>query len=95
MGFGRTAQTISLSLELICLLSFAGLIGGAVAVAAAIPVVHRIDPLPVDPPSPIFVVPTAEIAITAAALVVVAIAAGAITSWLATRADVGEALRVA
>ena len=95
-GLRPAAQTLSLALELVCLLDFAGLIGGTVAVAAAIPVVHRIDPLPVDPPSPIFVIPTGELALAAAALLlVVAVAAASLTSWLATRTDVGEALRVA
>ena len=68
MGFGRVAQTISLTLELACLLAFAGLIGAAVAIAAAVPIVHRIDPLPVDPPAPIFVIPTGELALAAAGL---------------------------
>ena len=95
MGFGGFAQTISLTLELACLLAFAGLIGAAVAIAAAVPIVHRIDPLPVDPPTPIFVIPTGELALAAAGLLLVAVAAGAVTSWLAARADVNEALRVA
>jgi putative ABC transport system permease protein len=95
MGFGRVAQTISLTLELACLLGFSGVIGGAVAIAAAVPIVHRIDPLPVDPPSPIFVIPTGELALAAAALLLVAVAAGAATSWFAARTDVSEALRVA
>jgi putative ABC transport system permease protein len=95
MGFGRVAQTISLTLELACLLAFAGLIGAAVAIAAAVPIVHRIDPLPIDPPAPIFVIPAGELALAAAGLLVVAIVAGAVTSWLAARADVNEALRVA
>ena len=95
MGFGRVAQAISLTLELACLLAFAGLIGAGVAIAAAVPIVHRIDPLPIDPPAPIFVIPTGELALAAAGLLAVAIVAGAVTSWLAARADVSEALRVA
>jgi HAMP domain-containing protein len=86
---------VSLCLELGAILVFAGLIGGGVAVAAARPIVGHIDPLPNDPPSPIVAVPTGEILIAAGALVVLALAAGALTSWLANRADVGEALRVA
>ncbi len=95
MGFGWVAQTVSLTLELACLLSFAGVIGGAVAIAAAAPVVHRIDPLPIDPPAPIFVIPTGELAVTAGALLAVALLAGALTSWFAARTNVSEALRVA
>ena len=35
MGLSRRSQTLSLALELLCLLTFAGLIGAAVAIAAA------------------------------------------------------------
>lgn len=95
MGFARGAETFSLCLELVGLLVFAAVLGGGVAVAAAAPVVHRIDPLPNDPPGPIFTVPTLELVLAAVALVLVAIAAGALTSWFARRTDVSEALRVA
>jgi putative ABC transport system permease protein len=95
MGFGRVAETFSLCIELTGILLFAGVLGGAVAVAAAEPIVHRIDPLPTYAPSPIFTVPVGEIAIAAVALVAVAIIAGALTSWFAGRTDVSEALRVA
>jgi ABC-type antimicrobial peptide transport system permease subunit len=57
--------------------------------------VGHIDPLPNDPPSPIVAIPTGEILIVAGALIVLALVAGALTSWFASRADVGEALRVA
>jgi hypothetical protein len=69
-------------------------LGGVVAIASASPVVRRIDPLPQDPPPPIFTVPVGEIVLTALALVVFAVAAGALTSWFARRTDVSEALRV-
>jgi putative ABC transport system permease protein len=95
MGFGRLAEWVSLCLELGAILAFAGLVGGGVAVAAARPIVGHIDPLPNDPPSPIVAIPTGEILTAAGALVVLALAAGALTSWFANRADVGEALRVA
>jgi putative ABC transport system permease protein len=95
MGFGRSAETLSLCLELAAILAFAAVVGGGVALAAAVPIVHRIDPLPDYPPSPLFTVPLTEIVIAAAVLFVLAGAAGALTSWLARRADVAEALRVA
>jgi hypothetical protein len=95
MGFGAVAETVSLCLELGAILCFAGLVGGAVAIAAARPIVRHIDPLPKYPPSPIVAVPTGEILVVAGALVVLALVAGALTSWFASRADVGEALRVA
>jgi hypothetical protein len=95
MGFRRLAETLSLTLELCAILGFAGLLGGGVAIAAAAPIVHRIDPLPVDPPSPLFTVPVTEIVVVAAALVAFAFVAGTLTSWLARRTDIAEALRVA
>jgi putative ABC transport system permease protein len=95
MGFGGRGETISLCLELVGILVFAGVLGGGVAIAAAGPVVRRIDPLPDDPPSPVFTVPALEIVLAAVALVLVAILAGALTSWFARRTDVSEALRVA
>ena len=66
-----------------------------VAIAAAQPVVKQIDPLPDRLPSPVFVVPSTSILVAVGALVLVAIATGFITSWLARRTDVSEALRVA
>jgi putative ABC transport system permease protein len=95
MGLTRGAELLSLCLEVAAILSFAAVIGGGVAIASAAPVVHRIDPLPQDPPSPIFTVPVGEVVLAALALVVVAVAAGALTSWFARRTDVSEALRVA
>ena len=89
------AETLSLCLELTGILVFAGILGGGVAIASAAPVVRRIDPLPTYVPSPIFTVPVGEIAIAAGALLVAAFLAGALTSWLARRTDVSEALRVA
>ena len=94
MGLTRAAETLSLSLELVGILAFAAVVGGGVALAAAAPVVRKIDPLPDDPPSPIFTLPVAEIVLAAVALGVLALLAGALTSWLARRTDVSEALRV-
>ncbi|HEY3920584.1 MAG TPA: hypothetical protein VGL76_00550 [Gaiellaceae bacterium] len=95
MGFARPAEMFSLCLELVGILCFAGILGGAVAIAAAEPIVHRIDPLPQDVPSPIYTIPTEEVVLAAVALLVVAAVLGVLTSWLAERTDVGEALRVA
>src|SRR2546430_9271332 len=53
------------------------------ALPISAPVVRRIDPLPQDPPSPIFTVPAGEIVLTALAPVVFAVAAGALTSRFA------------
>jgi putative ABC transport system permease protein len=95
MGLSRIEETISLTLELGGILAFAGIIGGVVALLAAAPIVHRIDPLPVDPPSPLYTIPVAVLLISAAALLAFALIAGAVTSWLARRTDLAEALRIA
>jgi hypothetical protein len=95
MGFGGAAETYSLALELAGILGFSALIGGCVAIAVAAPVVRRIDPLPGNPPPPVYDVPVREVVLAAVLLAALALAAGALTSRLARRADVSEALRVA
>jgi putative ABC transport system permease protein len=95
MGFGGAAETYSLALELAGILGFSALIGGCVAIAVAAPVVRRIDPLPGNPPPPVYDVPVWEVVLAAVLLAALALAAGALTSRLARRADVSEALRVA
>jgi putative ABC transport system permease protein len=95
MGLGAGSETLSLCIECAGILLFAAMVGAIVAIAAAQPVVKRIDPLPDRQPPPVFVVPSTPILLALAALGVVAVAAGLITSWLARRADVSEALRVA
>ena len=47
--------------------SFAGLLGGGPATAAAAPIVHRID-RSIDPPSPLFVIPVMVIVVAATVL---------------------------
>jgi putative ABC transport system permease protein len=95
MGLGAGAEVLSLCLEVAGILLFAGVLGAVVAIAAARPVVKQIDPLPDRLPSPVFVVPSTPILAAVAAMAVLAVAAGLITSLLARRADVSEALRVA
>jgi putative ABC transport system permease protein len=95
MGLTSLAETVSLCLELAGIVAFAAVVGGGVALAAAAPVVRKIDPLPQDPPSPIFSLPVGEIVLAAIALGAIALLAGALTSWLARRTDVSEALRAA
>jgi putative ABC transport system permease protein len=94
MGFGARGEALSVSLEVLAILAFAAVIGGGIAIAAAGPVVRHIDPLPADAPSPIFTLPWGAILVAAGSLVVVAALAGALTTWLARRADVSEELRV-
>jgi putative ABC transport system permease protein len=95
MGFGSRAEAASVAVELLSILAFAAAVGGGIAILAAGPVVRNIDPLPQDPPGPVFGAPVGELVVAAAALVVVAALAGAITTWAARRADPSQELRVA
>ena len=94
MGLSRGTETLSLCLELAGILAFAAVTGGAVALAAAAPIVRHLDPLPLDPPAPIFVFPGSAVLVIAAALCVFTLVAGAVTSWLARRTNISEAIRV-
>jgi putative ABC transport system permease protein len=95
MGLTRVAETVSLCLELAGIVAFAAVVGGGIALAAAAPVVRKIDPLPQDPPSPVFSLPVGEIVLAAIALGAIVLLAGVLTSWFARRTDVSEALRAA
>jgi putative ABC transport system permease protein len=95
MGLGARGEAVSISVEVFAILAFAAAIGGGIAVAAAGPVVRHIDPLPQDAPGPIFSLPLGALLVAAGCLVLVALAAGALSTWLAARADVSEELRVA
>jgi putative ABC transport system permease protein len=95
MGLRRRTEILSLSLELAAIALFAGLVGGVVAVAAADPIVSHIDALPTYPPPPTLLIPVGAILVSVGALIVLALAAGALTSWLASRTDISEELRVA
>ncbi len=95
MGLTRSAEILSLCLEVAAIGLFALGVGATVALAAAGPVVRKIDPLPGWQPSPVFVAPLGTVAVAAAVLAAVAVVAGSVTSLLARRTDVSEALRVA
>jgi hypothetical protein len=95
MGLRATADAGALALEAAAIVLFAGIVGGAVATAAASPIAHHVDPLPQYAPGPAFSIPW----VTLLAGLGVAVAAGAVlgaaAAAIATRADVSEALRVA
>jgi putative ABC transport system permease protein len=94
MGLRRRTEILSLALELGAVTFVAAVVGGVVAVAAASPVVGHIDPLPDYPPGPALAIPLAAILGSAVALVAIAVAAGAFTSWASRRTNMAEALRV-
>jgi putative ABC transport system permease protein len=93
MALTRPAQIRSLWLEVVTLLALAAVVGGGIAIAGSAPIVSRIDPLPNDLPAPRLTIPTLEIALIVAGLLLFALAAAALTQWRADRADVSEALR--
>ena len=95
MGLRTATEIGSLALELAAIAFVAALVGGIVAIAAAGPITGHIDPLPTDAPPPSLVIPVGAIVGSAIALVVVGIAAAALTSRLARRTNMSEALRVA
>ena len=95
MGLRRATEIGSLALELAAIALVAAIVGGVVAIAAAGPITRHIDPLPTDAPPPSLVIPVGAILGSAIALVVVGIAAAALSSRLARRTNMSEALRVA
>jgi hypothetical protein len=95
MGLGRSRQAASVALEAAALVAFAVAVGAGSALLAASPVVARVDPLPLYPPSSTLVVPWLELGWSLCLLVIVAAAAGAAASALTAQSELGEALRVA
>jgi putative ABC transport system permease protein len=95
MGLRRSTEVLSLSLEIAAIVFFAATLGATIAIAAAKPIAGHLDPLPQYPPSTVFAVPTTAILLSAAGLIVLSILAGVLTSWLARRTDMSQAIRVA
>ncbi len=95
MGLRRSTEILSLALELAAIALVAAVVGGVVALLAASPITRHIDPLPTDSPPPSLVIPVGAIVASAIALVVVGVAAAAVTSRLSRRTNMSEALRVA
>ncbi len=94
MGLRRAAEVGSLTLELAAILLAAAAIGGAVALAAAGPIIGHIDPLPDSPPVPSLAIPTGSIVASAAGIIVFAFIVALVTNWVSRRTDMSEALRV-
>jgi hypothetical protein len=73
----------------------AGVVGAAVATAAAAPIAHHVDALPLYAPAPALILPWATLALGLAAAVVAGALLGVAAIAIAARSDVAEALRVA
>lgn len=95
MGMTDRTQRASLVIELLSMLLAAFAIGAAVAVAVGLLTVPLLDPLTAIPPGPLFVLPTATIVVTAAALAIVSWLGAWITNLRARRTPMGEVMRVA
>jgi len=95
MGMSQRAEASAVALEAAALVAFASVVGGAVAVAAAWPVVGHVDALPQYAPPTHVVVPWLSLAYAVAAATVGGAIVGALGVVAAARANAGEALRVA
>jgi hypothetical protein len=95
MGLGRARDAAALALEAGGIVLIAGVVGAAVATAAASPIAPHVDALPQYAPGPVFVVPWISIALGLGAAVLAGAVLGALAVAIAARSDVAEALRVA
>jgi putative ABC transport system permease protein len=95
MGLSRVADEATLALEAAVVVLSAGVIGGAVAVFCAGPIVHHVDSLPQYAPGPVLVIPWAVLGLWLAVATILTGALGAVAAALARRSDAAGALRVA
>jgi hypothetical protein len=95
MGLSPRRDAAALALESGSIVLLAGVVGAAVATAAAAPIAHHVDALPLYAPAPALIVPWATLALGLAAAVVAGALLGVAAIAIAARSDVAEALRVA
>jgi ABC-type antimicrobial peptide transport system permease subunit len=95
MGLSRRRDAAALAVEAGSIVLVAGMVGGAVAAAAAAPIARHVDSLPVYAPLPTAIVPWTTIALGLVVAVVVGALLGALAVVIAARSNVAEALRVA
>lgn len=95
MGLSIASHRWALVAELALLLLGSFVLGGVLAIAAALVIVGMIDPLAAIPPEPLFIPPLHRFASAAVALVAVAILGGALTNRRAAKARIAEVMRVA
>ena len=95
MGLEPIRDAAALALEAAAIVVTAGLVGGAAAELAVRPIVTHVDALPQYAPPPSLVVPWTTLLVGLVAAAAAAAIAGALSSLLAARADVGKAIRVA
>jgi putative ABC transport system permease protein len=95
MGLSRSRDAGALALEAGGIVLLAGVVGAAVATAAASPIARHVDALPVYAPSPVLIVPWTTLALGLTGAVSAGALLGALAVAIAARSDVAEALRVA
>jgi putative ABC transport system permease protein len=95
MGMSPAAHRRSLAVEIASMLGAAFVLGTGLGIGAAMILAGRLDPLPVVPPDPLFVVPTAAIVAAFVALIAVTGFGAWLTSRRAAAVHLGEAMRVA
>jgi ABC-type antimicrobial peptide transport system permease subunit len=95
MGLRDRSYRRSLVLELTGLLVVSYLLGVVLALAAALVIAGKVDPLDTIPPDPLFVLPLAGIPLALVALMVVALAGGWFTNRRARQTNFAEVMRLA
>jgi hypothetical protein len=95
MGLANSRGIAAVAIEAAGIALCAGVVGAAVALATAAPIVHHLDPLPALAPPPVLVVPWIAVAAAVAAFTAAAGVLGALVASIVPRAAVAEALRVA
>jgi len=95
MGLSIGSHRWALVAELAMLLLGSFLLGGVLAICAALIVVGMIDPLAAIPPEPLFIPPLSRFLAAGLALVAIAFLGGALTNRGAARARIAEVMRVA
>jgi putative ABC transport system permease protein len=95
MGMGPSRHLIAIAIEVGAMLVIAYVAGTVLAILAARLTVPLLDPIESIPPDPITVVPVALVALTAPALLLVALAGGWLTERRARSADLGQVMRLA
>lgn len=95
MGLSIASHRWALVAELALLLLGSFVLGGVLAIGAALIVVGMIDPLAAIPPEPLFIPPVGRFLLAVVALIATAIVGGALTNRRAARARIAEVMRVA
>jgi len=95
MGLSAFRDAAAVALEAGAIVLVAAVTGALVAVLTAIPLIERVDPLPLYAPKAATVIPWATLAGAVAVATAAGATLGAAASVIAAREDVAEALRVA